>query len=134
MQRRRSTVRPTTHRSRSSGGARSRTSTVAIRRMRKLPLFATEDAVPRVVGGLFFVGSELYDDPRLGVKLRYVSPVDADTKADIYLYDLGLPIPEDILAPEVQEFFQDACGEVLALADRGEYLDLEVRRSEYVHL
>ena len=32
------------------------------------------------------------------------------------------------------ELFQQACGEVLALGDRGMYLDLEVRASQYLHL
>jgi len=100
--------------------------------MTSIPLFRTEDALPAELGGLAYVGCDLYDDQRLGTKLRYG---DGATKADAYLYDLGLAsIPSDIRSGVVTEFFQQACGEVLALADQGKYLDLETRASQYLHL
>ena len=88
------------------------------------------------MGGLVHAGTELYDDPGLGVKLRYVSLDESTTlKADTYLYDLGLDsVPDDILAPEVEEFFQQSCAEVVAASEQGFYLDFEIRASRFLHL
>jgi len=100
--------------------------------MNGIPLFQIEDAVPTELGKLAYAGHELYEDSRLGVRLRYERGI---TKADVYLYDLGLQsIPSDIRSDSVMEFFQQSCAEILSLADRGMYLDIETRASQYLHL
>lgn len=100
--------------------------------VRNIPIFQHEGALPKELGELAYAGFELYDDERLGVKLRYERAI---TKADVYLYDLGLhSVPTNIRSDTVREFFQQACGEVFALGDRGMYLDLEVKASQYLHV
>jgi hypothetical protein len=100
--------------------------------MKKIPLFETEEAVPKELGALAFSRIDSYGDPRLGVGFRYDRGI---TKADAYLYNLGLEqISDDIRSEQVLQFFRDACGEILLLAERGLYLDCETRTSQYLHL
>lgn len=101
--------------------------------MKAIPLFGTERALPRQVGALEFQDVSHFDDERLGVQVRYGSP--EGTKADVYLYDLGVPnIPDDLGAPEVMEFFQMSCRDVLAAAHQGVLLDFELKTSQYLFL
>lgn len=98
-----------------------------------LPLFRLESRVPKKVGTLHYQEATIFDDPRMGAQLRYGSR--DGTKADIYLYDLGLKdIPNNITSPRVTEFFQGSCGDVMAMAERGILLDLEVKASQYLHI
>jgi len=100
--------------------------------MSQIPLFQTEDTVPTELGELAYTGCDIYDDPRLGVKLRYDRGM---TKADVYLYDLGInPISEDVRSEQVMEFFQQSCNDILVAAERGIYNDLETRTSQYLHI
>lgn len=97
-----------------------------------IPLFGTEDRLPLKLGKLSYVDIEIYDKKQLGVKIRYESGI---TKADLYLYDLGYDtIPEDIRSGLVTELFQKSCRDVLILADRGFYLDFEIKATKYFHL
>ena len=88
------------------------------------------------MGGLVHTKTEIYDDPQLGVKLRYESLDDAQLiKADTYLYDLGLQtIPDDIVSPEVEEFFQQSCSEIIAASEHDIYLDLQMLSSQFLHI
>jgi hypothetical protein len=100
--------------------------------MNTVPIFQTEENLPSQLGELNYAGSEVYDDPRLGAKIRYEFGI---TKADLYLYDLGMAeIPADIDDPLVTEVYRQSCGEVLTLAEAGLYLDFELRKSEYLNL
>lgn len=97
----------------------------------KIPLFETDDALPLRLGNLDYCGAMFFPDERLGVQMRYSS--DNGTKGDIYLYNLRLEnIPDDLHAPEVMEFFQTACADVLGQAERGLLLDLEIKASQYL--
>ncbi len=85
-----------------------------------------------MLGELAYTGLEIYDDPGLGISLRYERGI---TKATVYLYDLGLEhIPDDIRSETVTQFFQQACSDVFVSADCGSYLDLKTRASQYLHL
>jgi hypothetical protein len=98
-----------------------------------LPLFKVESRLPKTVGTLRYHETTIFEDPKMGVQFRYASP--EGVKADIYLYNFGLKdIPDDITSPRVTEFFQAACNDVRAVAQRGILLDLEVKASQYLHL
>jgi hypothetical protein len=102
--------------------------------MRPLPLFGTEANLPRRLGSLTYEGLEVPADARLGIVVRYAAP-QAGTKADCSLYDLGLAdLPSDLRAAQVVDLFRRACGDVLSAAQRGWYLDMQLRASEYLHL
>jgi len=101
--------------------------------MKPIPLFEREQSLPRRVGLLPYREATVYDDERLGIKIRYASVTGV--KADIYLYDLGLTdIPSDIESPIVQEYFKDACGDVFVAEKRGILLELELKTSQYLYL
>jgi hypothetical protein len=101
--------------------------------MKTIPLFKSEQFLPQKVGLLQYQDVIQFDDDRMGVQIRYGLP--NGVKADVYLYDLGLTdIPSDIMSPDVQEFFQAACGDVLTAAERGMLLDLEIKASQYLSL
>jgi hypothetical protein len=100
--------------------------------MTPLPLFGEERFLPAVVAGLNLEGVHHYPQPELGISVRYgAGPV----KADAYLYDLGLPdVPSDLRAPQVMEWFQEACGGVFTAAERGMYSDVKVLASQFLVL
>lgn len=101
--------------------------------MSRIPIFGDESALPRTLAGLNFEQVEIYPDPRLGVSARYGNP--AGVKADVYLYDLGRKdIPADLRSEAVMGWFQEACQNVFMMVERGVYLDLETRVSQYLHL
>lgn len=101
--------------------------------MTPIPLFKAESRLPKIVGSLRYHETTIFEDARMGVQFRYASP--NGTKADIYLYNLGIKdIPNDITSPRVAEFYQAACSDVMAVAQRGILLDLEVKASQYLHL
>lgn len=101
--------------------------------MKSIPIFGTEQRIPQKVGALQFQRLIQFDDERLGVQIRYSAP--DGTKADVYLYNLGLSsIPEDLTSAAAQELFQSACDEVLGLADEKFYLDLQLLSSQHLHL
>ena len=92
-----------------------------------------ESLLPKKVGELHHQETTIFDDPNLGVQIRYASPLGI--KADVYLYNLGMSdIPDDITSSLVMEFFQGACGDVMAMAERGVLLDFEVRASQYLDI
>jgi hypothetical protein len=100
--------------------------------MKTLPIFHTEESLPSQLGELSYAGCEVYDDPRLGAKIRYEFGI---TKADLYLYDLGMAsIPTEIDDPLLTEAYRQSCREVMTLADAGMYLDCELCKSEYLNL
>jgi hypothetical protein len=97
-----------------------------------IPIFVTESALPQSIGDLNFKNVEIYEDSRLGASVAY--DMHDDVVADVYLYDFGInDIPNDVEAPEVLEYFQGAYHDLLRAADRGIYLNLQVRVSKYLH-
>jgi hypothetical protein len=89
--------------------------------MSLIPLFGSIESVPQMLGSLAFAGFELYADPGAGVRLRYERLM---TKADVYLYNLGLEnIPEDIHSEAVQMGFDHACFEISHALEIGDYLE-----------
>jgi hypothetical protein len=65
-----------------------------------------------------------YDDPRLGVSVAYI--LDGLGKADIYVYDLGLPeIPPGIDSDVVKSAFASADNDIAYMHETGHYVDME---------
>jgi hypothetical protein len=101
--------------------------------IRQIPVFGVEASIPDKCGGLSFDHIELYEQPELGVSIRYESP--SFVRADAYLYDLGLTnITSDLRSSEVMQWFQQACENVYRNAQTGRYLDLETITSQFLHL
>jgi len=102
--------------------------------MRRLPIFGTQEKLPRRLGSLNFAGVEVFTDQRLGVGIRYAHQFNG-TKADCSLSNLGLAdLSSNLHSVEVVELFRQACRDVLTAARCGWYLDLELRPSEYLRL
>lgn len=92
--------------------------------MKSIPLFGTEENVPAKVGALQHNRTETFDDPDLGVALRYLSP--DGTTGDVFIYNLGIKgIPDEVRSPEVEEFFQRECAQMKLLAENGTYRDFQ---------
>jgi len=101
--------------------------------MSPIPIFGVESSIPRECGGLLFSGFVYYDDPKWGVSFKYAGP--ANIHADTYLYDLGMPyITDDLQSPEVIRIFQQSCNEIFTKGTRGEYENLELINSEFLHI
>ena len=101
--------------------------------MRNVPIFKTKEQIPQTLGKLQYIDFVEFEDKCLGIQLRYSSA--DETKADIYLYNLGrTDIPNDIESPQVEQIFQESCNGILLAADRGMLLDLEIKASQYLHL
>jgi len=101
--------------------------------MNRIPIFWTEESLPPVCGGLEFRGVETYDDPNLGVGIRYQGPFSLH--ADVFLYDLGLSeIPQDLHSKEVIQIYQDSLDSLFAAAEAGRYLELENISTQYLHV
>jgi hypothetical protein len=101
--------------------------------MNRVPVFGSEQHVPAIVGGLELECVEYFPDPKFGVGIRYGTP--NTPKADVYLYDRGLSdIPDDLRSPQLIEWFQEACGAVMVMSERGQYRDFEVLASQHLHL
>lgn len=100
--------------------------------MSPIPVFGVESSIPLKCGGLSFNSVNYYDDPRLGIGIRYNGP--ELIYADAYLYDLGLSfITNDITSPEVIQWFQEACHGILRHAEMGSYLNLENVDSQFLY-
>lgn len=93
-----------------------------------IPVFGSEDRIPSSIAGLGLEGIERYQDPKLGVMIRYgIAPW---IKADAYLYDMGLAdISEDIESPQVIGLFEESLQGVLMAAGQGLYRDFEILRT-----
>jgi hypothetical protein len=92
----------------------------------------TEAALPRAIGELAFQSVEIYTDSRLGASATYM--LSPSVVADVYLYDFGREISQDVESPEILEYFQGAYHDILRAADQGIYQDLQVKVSKYLHL
>ena len=101
-----------------------------------IPIFQSEEQIPRFLGGLIHSSTEWFDDPRMGVRLRYGIPMTPASllKADLYLYDLGQVIPADLMDPTVESFFQEACSLIMNDPGPFPYTDMEVRACEVLKL
>ncbi len=92
--------------------------------MKSIPIFGTEANVPTTIGNLTYSLTQVFDEPGMGVALRYEAD---ETKGDIYLYNHGLAmIPDDIQSPEVQEVFRQECAKLIRLSELGYYKDLQM--------
>jgi len=100
--------------------------------MSPIPVFGVESSIPRKCAGLSFSEVNYYDDPRLGIGIRYDGPTPIH--ADTYLYDLGLPhITNDLTSPEVMLWFQQSCHDIFRYAELGIYLNLEEVNSKFLY-
>ena len=101
--------------------------------MNQIPVFGVEAFLPPVCGGLYLTHTEIFEDPRLGVSVRYQG--SGSMRADVYLYNLGLPdIPTDLRSPDVLEWFQGAWQDVLTVAEYKQYLEMGQPTFQYFHI
>lgn len=101
--------------------------------MSPIPVFGVESSIPRECAGLSFSAANYYDDPKLGIGIRYEG--HSLIYADTYLYDLGRShITDDLESPEVIQWFQEACHGIFRHAELGSYRNLEVVNSNFLYL
>lgn len=102
--------------------------------MSPIPIFGVEASIPVKCGGLSFCEANYYDDPKLGIGIRYRYDGPALIYADAYLYDLGLPnITTDLTSPEVMQWFQEACYGIFRNAELGVYQNMEEINSKFLY-
>jgi hypothetical protein len=101
--------------------------------MSPIPVFGVESSIPRECAGFSFSEATYYDDPKLGISIRYYGP--SLIYANTYLYNLGRSyITDDLESPEVMQWFQEACHGILRYAELGSYLNLEEVNSKFLYL
>lgn len=114
-----------------------------------IPIFDAVEALPPRIGLLWLADVEVFEDPRAGVCFRYRypekdshGPADLDAiaerlggprpdlrllKADVYLYNPGLPVvPADLMSDETVAILQQALAEVTFVAEQGHYQQFEI--------
>jgi hypothetical protein len=100
--------------------------------VRDIPIFGDRPSVPGHVGGLELDEIQTWRDRRLGASFGYSGD---DVKARAYLYNLGLTnIPTDLRSGEVQAFFKQAYMDILRVAKRGNYQNLELSEPQLLYL
>jgi len=93
--------------------------------MSPLPVFGVEASIPAQCAGLVYHSVNYYDDPRLGIGIRYDGP--AYIHADTYLYNMGRPyITDDLMSPQVIHWFLEACDSITKHAEMEAYQNIEV--------
>jgi hypothetical protein len=99
--------------------------------MYPIPIFGVESSIPAKCGGLSFSKVDYYNDPRLGVDIRYDGT--NNIYADAYLYNLGIKnITNDLKSQEIMSYFNQACNDILMMAEKGLYQNVEKVMTNFI--
>lgn len=96
--------------------------------MTSVPVFGEIARIPETIAGLKLVDVRHYQQPSLGMTMKYGFP--PILFADAYLYNNGIPnIPDDLRSPVISDSFRQQHQGILMMETVGALRDVEVLQS-----